>query len=145
MKNKKSIIFNSIVLLLCALTFVFLAFPAIDDASGYAMLGDVFQGFTMGIPVLVLAFLVGFLFISTLIALLGDLKVIKNEKVNKVFNAISFYLAIFTLFEYGVVFASVGSYMAMGMKFAWANFVNIVIDIAAGVLVVINQKIIRKK
>ena len=144
MKNKKSILFNSLVLLFSILTFVFLAFPAIEGASGYELLSFVFEGFPMGIPVLFLTALMGLLLIDTVLVLLCDFNVIKNEKFARVVNAISYYLAIFVLFLYLVVLSSVISYVAMDMKFGWANFVNIVINIAAGVLVVINQKVFRK-
>lgn len=145
MKNKKSLIFNGIVLLLSILTFVFLAFPAVDDLSGYQMLGEVFNGYTMGVPIFFLTVMMGLLLISTVLVLLCEFNVIKNKKFELVINKIAFYLAILIAFLYLVVIAMVIGYARIGVKLsAWPNIVNIIIDIAACVLVVLDQKVLKR-
>ena len=145
MKNKKSLIFNGIVLLFSILTFVFLAFPAIEDVSGYQMLGEVFNGYVMGMPILFLTIMMGLLLITTVLVLLCDFNVIKNKKFELVVNKIAFYLAVLIAFLYLVVIAMVIGYANMVVKLdACENIENIIIDIAACVLVIINQKVFRK-
>lgn len=144
MKNKKSIIFNSIVIALCVLTFVFLIFPGFADEPGYILLGAGFQGFVQAIPIIFLALLVLLLLVSSIIALLGDCGAVKNVKLICFANKVSYLLAILIVFLYTVVICQLIAFAAHGTIFPWASIVNIIIDIAACVLVFVNYKIIRK-
>ena len=143
MKNKKSLIMNFVVLALCVLTLVFLCFPAIGAPSGWLAMSE--SGY-VGVPVIYLTILVCWLLISTLLAILADFNVIKNEKFAKIVDKISTTIAILLAFLYTVVITQMAklSFVSPG-EWGWASLVNIIIDLIAVVLVIVNNKVIKRK
>lgn len=143
MKNKRSLIINSSVILICILTFVFLCFNALDDINGWTALKELSEtGYA--IPIIYLVVLVALLLVGSVLGLLVDLNVIKGKKFAKVLNKGNFMLAAFLAFLYIVVVTQVLNMEFVKEILGWGSIVNIIIDMIAAVAVIVNCKLNEK-
>ena len=143
MKNKRSLIINSSVILICILTFVFLCFNALDDINGWTALKELSEtGYA--IPIIYLVVLVALLLVGSVLGLLVDLNVIKGKKFAKVLNKVNFMLAAFLAFLYIVVVTQVLNMEFVKEILGWGSIVNIIIDMIAAVAVIVNCTLIEK-
>lgn len=143
MKNKRSLIINSSVILICILTFVFLCFNALDDINGWTALKELSEtGYA--IPIIYLVVLVALLLVGSVLGLLVDLNVIKGKKFAKVLNKVNFMLAAFLAFLYIVVVTQVLNMEFVKEILGWGSIVNIIIDMIAAVAVIVNCKLNEK-
>ena len=143
MKNKRSLIINSSVILICILTFVFLCFNALEDINGWTALKELSEtGYA--IPIIYLVVLVALLLVGSVLGLLVDLNVIKGEKFAKVLNKVNFMLAAFLAFLYIVVVTQILNMEFVKEILGWGSIVNIIIDMIAAVAVIVNCTLIEK-
>ena len=143
MKNKRSLIINSSVILICILTFVFLCFNALDDINGWTALKELSEtGYA--IPIIYLVVLVALLLVGSVLGLIVDLNVIKGKKFAKVLNKVNFMLAAFLAFLYIVVVTQVLNMEFVKEILGWGSIVNIIIDMIAAVAVIVNCKLNEK-
>ena len=145
MKNKRSLIINSVVLLLCVLTFVFLAFDAFGGSGGWQTLKSIWSASGDGIikalalPVLMLVVLTCILTVATILKILAHVNVIKCEKFNKIVRKIAYVTAILIVYTYIIVIIQVCLIEVMKDVLGWGSIVNIVIGIIAAGLVIANR------
>ena len=99
---KKTLITKIALVVASALSLVFLALAYVEGVSGYDLLSNVNAAFQFGDFATILIYLAPLfiliaaivLFIFSILALLGELNVIKNEKLLKVSAKINFIVCI---------------------------------------------------
>ena len=146
MKNKKmAIVFDFIVLALCALMIGFLWVTAITgDVLGSGW--EIMQKFKQfAVPIIYLVALVCLTIVATILSLFASFNVIKNAKFIRVLNVVTFAISCFMLFLFVVVITQVLVMPYVRTYLGWGSIVNIILGVISGTMAIVNTTVFKKK